>query len=205
MRHASSLDLFTHWNERRGNHAAPGRSDIDPAAIRHSLGDVFMLAVDFSGEYRFRLSGTRICSLMGRELKNELFSTLWGEASQPSMQHLLAIMEEEQIGATAGAVGFTTDGLATEFELLLLPLSRQGHARIRAIGVLAPLQLPYWTGVKSISQLEIGTIRHLGTTDELTGAPRFVAAGGGRLRRGFVVHDGGKSGPKPEPEQEKAS
>ena len=58
------------------------RAEIDPAAIRHALGDIFMLAADFVDGIRFRLAGTRVCALFGRELKGERFNALWSEASR---------------------------------------------------------------------------------------------------------------------------
>jgi hypothetical protein len=193
MKHPSSRDVFAHWNERRGQHPAPSRADIEPGMIRHSLGDVFMLSVDFTGVYRFRLAGTRICALFARELKGESLLALWDEASRPQFESLIDAVTAEQTGAVAGVTGSTGEA-ATELELLLLPLSHQGHARIRAVGVLAPIKAPFWIGVKSLSQLTIGTIRHLNGADRSTVAPRFETVAGGRLRHGFVVHDGGKTG-----------
>ena len=54
----------------------PSAADIDPAAIRHALGDTFMLAADFVDQLRFRLAGTRVCALFCREIKGEAFSAL---------------------------------------------------------------------------------------------------------------------------------
>ena len=205
MKHSSSFDVFSHWNDRRGRNAAPERADIDPGAIRHSLGDVFMLSVDFGGEFRFRLAGTRICALFRHELKNEPFGRFWSDASRDQVQRLMTIVADDEVGAVAGVTGIAADNTAIELELLLLPMARQGHARIRALGVLAPLQVPFWIGVKSLAQLELGSIRHLGAVDRRTGAPRFVAAAGGRIKKGFVVHDGGKAGPAGDDPREKAS
>ena len=67
MKHASTRAVFDYWNTRRGARPAPERADIDPVAIRHALGDTFMLAADFADELRFRLAGTRVCALFGRE------------------------------------------------------------------------------------------------------------------------------------------
>ncbi|MGE0566072.1 MAG: PAS domain-containing protein [Pseudolabrys sp.] len=205
MKHASSLDVFAHWNDRRGRNVAPFRADIDPGAIRHSLGDVFMLSVDFGGEFRFRLAGTRICALFRRELKNEPFDKIWSEASRDQITRLMTIIAKDEVGAVAGVTGTTADNTAIELELLLLPMARQGHARLRALGVLAPIQVPFWIGVKALTQLELGSIRHLGAVDRRTGTPRFVAAAGGRIKKGFVVHDGGKIEPDNDDAQEKAS
>lgn len=205
MKHASSVNVFAHWNDRCGDNPAPGRADIDPGAIRHSLGDVFMLAVDFGGEHRFRLAGTRVCTLFRRELKNEPFARLWSEASRDRIERLLASVADDEIGAVAGVIGATADKATIELELLLLPMAREGHARLRALGVLAPMQRPFWIGVKALTRLELGSIRHLGAVDRRTGAPQMFADAGAKIRNGLVVHDGGRAAPANDNPQEKAS
>jgi len=51
MKHDSTRTVFDYWTERRGDRPAPERSEIDPGAIRHALGDTFMLAADFVGQH----------------------------------------------------------------------------------------------------------------------------------------------------------
>ena len=72
MKHASTKTVFAHWNTRRGARPAPARAEIDPVALRHALGDTFILAADFAGELRSRLAGTRICALFCRELRGKV-------------------------------------------------------------------------------------------------------------------------------------
>ena len=43
MKHPSNRELFDYWNKRRGERLAPERADIEPAAIRHVLGDTFVI------------------------------------------------------------------------------------------------------------------------------------------------------------------
>src|SRR3979411_214660 len=50
---------------------APERGDIEPGAIRNVLGDSFIIAYDPEADHPFRLAGTRVCALFGRELKGE--------------------------------------------------------------------------------------------------------------------------------------
>ena len=109
MKHASTKTVFAHWNTRRGARPAPARAEIDPVAIRHALGDTFILAADFAGELRFRLAGTRICALFCRELKGEAFGALWGETSRESIEHLITVVNNENIGAVAGVNGRTAE------------------------------------------------------------------------------------------------
>ncbi|HEY4983034.1 MAG TPA: PAS domain-containing protein [Pseudolabrys sp.] len=199
MKHPSTRALFDYWNERRGNRPAPERADIDPAAIRHALGDTFMLAADFVDELRFRLAGTRVCALFCREIKGEAFPALWSEESRKGIEDLLTIVTNETLGAVAGLTGRTADGSEADLEILLLPLAHLGHARIRALGVLAPIVPPYWLGEKPLVELELGTLRHLGADLESFGAPHFAPSPeGGRLRHGFVVYSGGREAPSGE-------
>ncbi len=196
MKHQSTRALFDYWDKKRGTRAAPTRADIDPTEIRHALSDTFMLAADFADELRFRLAGTRVCALFCREIKGEVFSELWGEESRKSIDELLAIVTHETTGVVAGLTARSEDGAKADLELLLLPLAHAGHARIRAIGVLAPTVMPYWLGAKPVTALTLGTLRHTGT--DISIAPRITAAAGSRLRHGFVVYSGGRETPSGE-------
>jgi hypothetical protein len=196
MKHESTRALFDYWNEKRGTRPAPERADIDPAAIRHALGDTFMLAADFVDQLRFRLAGTRVCALFCREIKGEEFNSLWDEKSRKAIDDLLVVVNNESIGAVAGLTGRTADGAELDLEFLLLPLAHTGHARIRAMGVLVPIVPPYWLGEKPLVELEFGALRHLGAEIENPIAPRFAPAiEDVRLRHGFVVYSGGRETP----------
>lgn len=194
MKHPSTRRVFEYWNELRGERAAPGRADIDPVHIRHALGDTFMLAADFVDQLRFRLAGTRVCALFGREIKGEAFAALWDEPSGKAINDLVAVVLHEANGAVAGLTARAADGAHFDLELLLLPLAHVGHARIRAIGVLAALAQPYWLGERPVVELELGSLRHLGT--RAAAAPALGPAldpADVRVRHGFVVYSGGRT------------
>ena len=193
MKHSSTRALFEYWNEKRGERLAPERADIDPAAIRHALGDTFMLAADFVDQLRFRLAGTRVCALFCREIKGEEFHALWSEPSARLIEDLINVVNNESMGAVAGVTGRTEDGTEIVLELLLLPLAHVGHARIRALGVLVPIVPPYWLGEKPVVTLDLGTLRHIGSELESFDAPRLAPANEDvKVRHGFVVYSGGR-------------
>src|SRR4029077_7860543 len=137
-KHASSRTVFDYWDKKRGARPGPGRTDLDPTEIRHALSDTFMLAADFTNQLRFRLAGTRVCALFGREIKGEIFAELWSEATRTSVEDLLTAVTRESAGVVAGVTARTEDANQTDLELLLLPLAHVGYARIRILGVLAP-------------------------------------------------------------------
>lgn len=99
MKHASSALVLDYWNDRRRHRPAPERGDIDPGEIRQALGDTFMLAADFVDELRFRLAGTRVCALFGREIKGEAFTALFNDDSRRQIDELIAVVTHEAVGA----------------------------------------------------------------------------------------------------------
>jgi hypothetical protein len=198
MKHSSSRQLFAYWNKQRGQRPAPDRADIDPAPIRHALGDVFILAADFVDEQRYRLAGTRVCALFGRELKGEAFTSPWTATSRGQLNEIMAELNGENDAVTAGVRGHNATGDAIDLELVLLPLAHRGHARVRAIGVLAATELPYWIGERPLAELSLGTVRHIGA-GLIEPSPRvFSARRAGELRRGFTVYQGGRADPPSE-------
>jgi hypothetical protein len=119
--------------------------------------------------------------------------------SRQSIAELVTIVINETVGAVAGLTGRTEDSDEVELELLLLPLARSGHARTRALGVLTPLVPPYWLGEKPVTELELGTVRHVGADIEHYSMPDLLGApDGGRLRHGFVLYSGGRESPSGE-------
>ncbi len=156
-----------------------------------------MLAADFVDELRFRLAGTRVCALFAREIKGELFNALWSEPSRQAVEELLTALVGDNAGAVAGLSGRTEQGEQVELELLLLPLAPQGgHTRVRALGVLAPTVPPYWLGERPVTDLTLGTLRHVGPALDSAGARRLApAAAGHRVRHGFTVYSGGRETP----------
>lgn len=193
MKHRSNRELFAYWNERRGARLAPERTDIDPAAIRHVLGDTFVLAANGFGGYPFRLAGTRLCALFGRELKGECFVALWDRDDQPIVRELVGTIVEEQTAVVASVTGKTADGAlqSVTLELLLLPLAHRSCADARVLGALAPMTAPYWLGAKTMRPLTLCMFRYIGAGLGSVTFPRLTA-GGGRRRHGLTVYEGGR-------------
>jgi len=190
MKHAASRELYAYWQERRGRRPAPERAEIEPGAIREVLSDAFILALDGAAHYPFRLAGTRLCALFGRELKGESFVGLWDRTSRRMASDLLSLLAKEWVGTVAGVTANNGKDEPVQLELLLLPLSVSRPSLARAIGVLAPLTVPQWLGISPIGALTLGSRRHVGAEVEKRLLPSFMTP---RSRRGLVVYEGGRS------------
>jgi hypothetical protein len=193
MKHPSTRELFDYWNDRRGSRPAPERGEIEPGAIRRVLADTFMLGIDPVTGHPFRIAGTRVCAIFGRELKGVAFTDLWREASRSAIAEILAVVATESVGVVAGASAHGSDGTLLKLELLALPLAQRDGTNARILGALSPAETPYWLGTGGLGPLTLGAIRYLGTmqTAPITAALPAGAGASGRLRHGLVVYDGG--------------
>src|SRR5438477_10479523 len=141
MKHPSSQQLFAYWDEIRGSEPAPVRSAFEPGPIRHLLGDTFMLAYEHTEGFPFRVAGTRLCALLGRDIKGESFSSLWQPASRKDIEDIVGVVVEDALGTVAGATAMV-NGMPLFLELLLLPFAIRPHTPTSVTGVLAPLTVP---------------------------------------------------------------
>jgi hypothetical protein len=191
MKHPASRALFGYWERQRGERTAPERTDIEPGAIRQVLSDVFILSLNGEAGHPFRLAGTRVCAMFGRELKTEPFIALWAAESRQTVIDLMAILANEHVGTVASVNATNSSGETLDLELLLLPLSSSRRDLARTIGVLAPLQIPPWFGAEPVGALSLGASRrHIAAASETGLMPRFMTP---PLRDRFTVHLGGRS------------
>ena len=102
MKHPSSREFYSYWNDKRGAARAPDRSEIEPGAVRGLLGDIFVLSYDATDGYPFRVAGTRVCALLGCDLKDRGFSTLFAAESRREIEDIITVVAEETLAAVAG-------------------------------------------------------------------------------------------------------
>ncbi len=138
MKHPSSREFFAYWNEQRAHAPAPDRSDIKPEPIRHLLGDIFVLSYDPICSL-FRVAGTRVCALLGRDVKHESFAKLFSGIDRRKIDDLLGITAEETLATVAGVTARAADGTPVHLELLLLPFSTRPHTPPSLTGMLISL------------------------------------------------------------------
>ncbi|HVW54272.1 MAG TPA: PAS domain-containing protein [Rhizobiaceae bacterium] len=158
MKHSASVDLFQYWDRLRAGRAAPRRTEIEPADIKSLLADTFILEQDSRGEAIFRLAGTRLCAIFGRELKGFSFPSLWTSKDQ----RLVARLANSAFHP-GNVIIITFQGLSTQqrrnaFELLLLPLDSADESP-RMLGIATAAARPFWLGADPLIECAVETIR----------------------------------------------
>jgi hypothetical protein len=189
MKHPSSRALYAYWDTLRAGRAAPERGELDPGAIRAILGDVMILEVGGPHRYAVRLAGTRICSLMGRELRERAFVETFAPGDWPELYTLLDSTVRTATPAVANVIGETEDRRLLGLELLLLPLRHHGRTEARALCSLAAHTRPYWATLVPLARLRIGSAR-FENGNENTDSPAF---GGSRSAPNLHVLQGGRA------------
>ncbi len=188
MKNASTRLVFEYWDALRGERSAPERGEIEPGALRHALADTFVLENEPIGPV-FRLAGTRLCALMGHELRGRAFTALWPDLeSQGDMRRLIQTVMDESAGAVAGLSGESATGAPIYLELLLLPLRYRGRTHARVLGVLSPAVSPDWLGFDTVAWMRMISLRmlwpaaavHTPAAPRRAEPPRLVVLPGGR-------------------------
>lgn len=211
MKQNGSIQLFQYWNRLRDGRPAPKRTEIEPSDIKSLLADTFILEKDARGEAVFRLAGTRLCAIYGRELKGFSFTSLWKEKDQRLMARLAWGAFENKSVVVASFEGFTRTRRSTTFELLILPLDF-GVDQARSMGILTAAERPFWLGVDPVVEARIESVRVVDADREpmfLKNRPSIpvpnlvpgdgnitdgaIVGGTGRRIRHLVVLDGGRN------------
>jgi hypothetical protein len=183
MKHPSNRAFFAYWDDKRGGARAPDRCDIEPGAVRELLGDIFVLSYDNEAGYPFRVAGTRVCALLGRDLKDKSFSELFSQDDRRQIDDIVTVVAEELLGAVAGITATAQDGQPSHLELLLLPFNTRAHTPISLTGLLAP----FGRGHSVLTDFKLTSFRYLAHPPQ-----RFVPRALKKLAiaRGLMVYEG---------------
>src|SRR5260370_33024138 len=182
MKHPSNREFFAYWDGKRAHARAPDRSDIDPNAVRELLGDIFVLSCDHETGFPFRVAGTRVCALLGRDLKDQSFAALFAAESRREIEDIVPYVAEEMLPAIAGLTATAEDGSRAHLELLLLPFNNRAHAPISLTGLLAPFE----SELTTLRDFELTSWRYLHREEKLV--PRALRKLA--IARGFMVYEG---------------
>ena len=157
MRQNGTWRVFDYWNTLRGERAAPRRAEIAPAALGRTLAHLFILDAD-EAQVRFRLAGTWLGTVFGRELTGEPFAALFQRDDRALAGRLVEAVAQEAV-VTVLDLHATADGERdADLELVLLPLDEE-PARI--LGAVHARRSPFWFGAYPLGAAGMTSVRFL--------------------------------------------
>lgn len=199
--------LYAYWNQVRAGRIAPLRLEIEPARIAGILSETFMLERVDADAYQFRLAGTRLGELFGKELRGTNFLEGWEEEDRHTLRQLLSKITGQAAGISLTIEGASDDRHRVELDVMLLPLIHAGSTINRIIGAMSATTAPYWLGSDPLRSRRLK--RHQvvwpdgrphAVVERSGGRTPFVAAAPARSntssRRQFRVVEGGRPGGK---------
>ena len=183
MKHPANREFFAYWDGKRGDARAPERSDIEPSAMRERLGDIFVLSCEPAAGYPFRVAGTRVCAMLGRDVKDQSFTSLFTAESRHEIEEITAVVADEMLPVIAGLTATSPHGRTTHLELLLLPFNNRAHTPVSLTGMLAPFETNHGT----LGELTLTSWRYIHPPPQkiIPRALRKLA-----IARGFMVYEG---------------
>ncbi|WP_245414765.1 PAS domain-containing protein [Brucella oryzae] len=153
MKHRNTIAIFSEWQRlarsESGAFRAPMRERIEPRKLGRHLSDLFFLEADTHGDLSFRLAGTRICTLFGRELKNTRFLSLWSERDRAALGELSQNISTLEVPALISHVGISMSGRSLGLEMFLAPLEAS-NGQVSLLGSIAVLDSVTWVGADPI-------------------------------------------------------
>lgn len=179
MKHRSTIAIFSEWQRlartESGSFRAPKRDRIEPRKLGRHLPDIFFLEAETQGDLSFRLAGTRICTLFGRELKDTRFLSLWSERDRAALRELSHNVSALEIPALVSHVGISMSGRSLGLEMFLAPLETTGR-QTSLLGSIAVLDPVTWVGADPIILGHLNAIEPVAPDLILADAVRKPAA-----------------------------
>jgi len=131
----SQQELVQHWESCRQGFQLPAREDLDPGAIRAHLASISIIEIEPQGHIRFRLAGSGLRDILGREMRGRLVSELGKTVSDMWSLGLASALD--QMRPVGGLIERDTDCHAW----LRLPLSSpRSHGLLLCHDMLVPKQ-----------------------------------------------------------------
>jgi hypothetical protein len=162
--HPGSRKLFIHWESARAERAYPTREDFGLTSVRELMSDMVIIEKDYlRGTFKFRLAGSRVCTLFGRNMTNGNVLEGWDtfEADVISKHLDLSLRELQPILVRMRFVTDTRQQVAAE--LIALPIQVRDSNRVQLIGGLFPFREAHSLGHQSILRRELVSARAIWT------------------------------------------
>ena len=130
-------EILNYWDGKRGGRELPSRADIDPLELRRHLGNVILIDVEHAPfRLRYRLIGTRITALMGRDSTGKYYDEIYDPSLLSSIYRSFEWILEHRKPLRTHGEAFYADRNFYEYETLNLPLSSDGAVIDKVLGGL---------------------------------------------------------------------
>ncbi|WP_162914260.1 PAS domain-containing protein [Taklimakanibacter lacteus] len=188
--HPGSRALFRYWEAVRGEMSAPPRDWLDLQKIRMLVPYLFMIERRPDQAYAWRLAGTRVCGLWGKELTGRPAFAEGDRFERQSISRLLdGVVDAHQPFVLRFRLN-SESGLGVAAELVATPLrARQGHTTF-AFGVIMPFREVTWSQNDPVTTFELSAARTI-WTEPVPGADRYASARS-NSQQAFQVINGGR-------------
>lgn len=205
MRLRSSQILYAYWNDVRADRLAPQRFEIEPSSMAAILSETAILELEPNQGCRFRLAGTRISELFGRELRGVDLVGMWSAEDQAMVKGALTTLAGQGGCIVLSFTGMNEDRRTVALEGLLLPLVHHDGEIRRVLATFGAVEAPAWLAARPIVSIKLDHIevvwpegrphavlhkaQHQAPFDAVLQQGRIVT----QARRRFRVFEGGRA------------
>ena len=140
MRSKATQAVYSYYQEVRADRLAPLRSEINPAGLKAYLPDLFFLHREEDGLFRFRLAGTRMCTILGQELRGLTLTSVIEPRAAHRMDLAAGALLASKTPILCDATATDSYGQTIGLEWLMMPLYSNDGTCDRIFGSLIPLE-----------------------------------------------------------------
>ncbi len=167
--HPSSRILFRFWESARGEMAAAKKQDLDLKKIAKILPNLCILERDLDKPaYKWRLAGTRICQIWGKELTGANVLEGWPEFEKQTMASGFDMVVAGLQPCVARFRAVNNRGSEVGIEFIAFPIQDSHSGAIQILGAVVPFRTPDWLGTQSLVGFELSSMRKI-WTDSIPG------------------------------------
>lgn len=162
--HPGSRKLFVHWESARAERAYPTREDFALTPVRELMSDMVIIEKDHLRQtFKFRLAGSRVCGLFGRNMTGGNVLEGWDAFERDVIgKHLdLSLRELQPVLIRMRFLTDTRQQVAAE--LIALPIQVRDSNRVQLIGGLFPFREARAIGHSAIVRRELVSARAIWT------------------------------------------
>jgi hypothetical protein len=190
--HPGSRALFRYWEAVRGEMSAPPRDWLDLQKIRMLVPHLFMIERKPDRSYVWRLAGTRVCDLWGKELTGRPAFTEGDRFENESIGRLFdGVVDAHQPFVLRFRLN-SANGLSVAAELVGAPLRARHGAATFVFGVVMPFREVTWARHDPVTSFELSAARTI-WIEPVPGADRHQIAKA-NSQQAFQVINGGRAG-----------